>query len=76
VGATVGGSAEYMFDTNWSGRLEYDFVHFPSQDLTLTIPVTPHLPNLPAHVYWTWHEFLAGVRIIGSDQRRNGYAAG
>jgi outer membrane immunogenic protein len=38
AGATVGGGAEYMFDTNWSGRLEYDFVHFPSHDLTAERP--------------------------------------
>jgi outer membrane immunogenic protein len=62
VGATVGGGAEYMFDTNWSARLEYDFIDFSSRDLTLTIPVTRRLPpNLPAHVDWTWDEFLAGV---------------
>ena len=61
VGTTVGGGAEYMFDPNWSGRLEYDFVHFPSRDLTLTTPVTPHVPNVPAHTNWTWHEFLAGL---------------
>ena len=62
VGTTVGGGAEYMFDTNWSARLEYDFIDFSSRDLTLTIPVTRRLPpNLPAHVDWTWDEFLAGV---------------
>ena len=61
VGATVGGGAEYMFDTNWSARLEYDFVDFSSRDLNLVIPVTPPVPNIPSHVDWTWHEFLAGV---------------
>jgi outer membrane immunogenic protein len=58
VGHTVGGGAEYMLDTNWSGRLEYDFVDFSSRDLTLA---GPHLFTQRAHTNWTWHEFLGGL---------------
>jgi outer membrane immunogenic protein len=67
VGATVGGGVEYMFDTNWSGRIEYDFFSFSSRDLTLARPKDTSLPvnigpiNIPVHVDWTWHEFLVGL---------------
>jgi outer membrane immunogenic protein len=58
VGATVGGGVEYLFVTNWSGRVEYDFFSFSSRDLTLAMPKNT---NIPVHVDWTWHEFLAGL---------------
>jgi outer membrane immunogenic protein len=58
VGTTVGGGVEYMFDTNWSGRLEYDFVDFSSRDLTLA---GPKLPTQRAHTDWTWHEIVGGL---------------
>jgi outer membrane immunogenic protein len=63
VGATVGGGAEYAFDTNWSARLEYDFIDFSSRDLTLPNPPppTPRPSNVPAHTDWTWHEFVAAL---------------
>jgi opacity protein-like surface antigen len=74
VGGLGGGGVEYSFDTHWSGRLEYDFIDFPSQNLTLvgTQPLIASvrggvmfssmgLGNAAAHVNWTWHEFAAAL---------------
>jgi outer membrane immunogenic protein len=63
VGGTGGGGVEYSFDTHWSWRLEYDFIEFPSQNLTLVglQPEKHPLGNAAAHVNWTWHEFVGAL---------------
>ena len=63
VGLTAGGGVEYALDTHWSGRLEYDFIDFPSRNLTLVglQPQNALLGNAAAHVNWTWHEFAGAL---------------
>jgi outer membrane immunogenic protein len=35
VGWTVGGGVEYAVTEHWTGRIEYDYLRFPSKALTL-----------------------------------------
>jgi outer membrane immunogenic protein len=37
VGWTVGGGVEYAINSNWSARIEYDFVDLPSRDMILHV---------------------------------------
>jgi outer membrane immunogenic protein len=60
VGWTVGGGVEYAFDSAWSARLEYDFIDFPSQDLTL------HgfgLPTVPVTVDWRIQKLVGAINF-------------
>jgi outer membrane immunogenic protein len=60
VGWTVGGGVEYAFDPGWSARIEYDFIDFPSQDLTL------HgfkLPTVPVTVDWRVQKVVGAINF-------------
>jgi outer membrane immunogenic protein len=62
VGAAFGGGVDYAFSANWSARLEYLFIDFPSHDLTLH-DVANGLPNMPATVDWKMNQVLAGLNF-------------
>jgi outer membrane immunogenic protein len=57
-GWTVGGGVEYALDPNWSVRLEYDFVDFPSQNIVVVGPV---LGSLPVTVNYTIQKVAGAI---------------
>jgi outer membrane immunogenic protein len=58
VGWTVGGGVEYAINSNWSARIEYDFVDLPSRDMILRGP--SGLPS-PVGVDFTIQKVVAGI---------------
>ena len=62
VGTAVGGGVEYEFSRNWSARLEYLFIDFPSHDLTLH-DFPKGLPTMPATVDWKMNEVTAALNF-------------
>jgi outer membrane immunogenic protein len=66
-GWTFGGGLEYALDVNWSARLEYDFIDFPSRNVVLVgcAPIIGglcHGPGaLPANVDFNIHKVSAAV---------------
>jgi outer membrane immunogenic protein len=60
VGWTVGGGVEYAFDSAWSARFEYDFIDFPSRDLTLHGFL---VPTVPATVDWRIQKLVGAINF-------------
>jgi outer membrane immunogenic protein len=56
-GWTVGGGVEYAINTNWSARVEYDYVDLPSRNIVLT----GALGSLPASVNFTIQKVVGGI---------------
>ena len=56
-GWTVGAGVEYAINTNWSARIEYDFVDLPSHDMVLG----GSLGVQPANVNFTIHKIVGGI---------------
>lgn len=57
VGWTVGGGVEYAINSNWSARIEYDFVDLPSRDIILRGPQGLS----PVGVDFTIQKVVAGI---------------
>jgi len=57
VGWAVGGGVEYAINSNWSARIEYDFVDLPSRDMIL------HGPRgaFPVGIDFTIQKVVAGI---------------
>ena len=63
VGWTVGGGVEYAFDSAWSARIEYDFIDFPSRDLTLArVGLVPPLA-VPVTVDWRIQKLVGAINF-------------
>jgi outer membrane immunogenic protein len=53
-GWTIGGGVESMFAPNWTAKLEYLFVRFPGESVTLATnvgPITVSASDVDAHVF-------------------------
>jgi len=57
-GWTAGGGLEYALDSNWSARVEYDFLDFPSQNIVMVGPV---LGASPVSINYTIQKLVGGV---------------
>jgi outer membrane immunogenic protein len=57
-GWTVGGGVEYAINTNWSARVEYDYVDLPSRNIVLS---GTRLVSQPANVNFTIQKVVGGI---------------
>jgi outer membrane immunogenic protein len=60
VGWTVGGGVEYAINSNWSARLEYDYVDLQSRDMILHGSLGP-VQGLPVGVDFTIQKVVVGI---------------
>ena len=61
VGWTVGGGVEYAINSNWSARLEYDFVDLQTRDMILHGPGLLPVQGLPVGVDLTIQKVVVGI---------------
>ena len=67
-GWTIGGGLEYAISPNWSAKVEYDFVDFPSQNIVLVGCAFPFPGNVcrglgsqPATVEYNIQKVIGGI---------------
>ena len=57
TGWTIGGGWEYAFTPNWSAKVEYNFVDFGNENVTLVGPITSFAENIKNDI----HQVKLGV---------------